>query len=307
MLVKDPESAVFEPRYMPNYRVTAIFGRNRIEVQDERGNKSVRGAAHVKVCHPMDKVINQLPPQAVYEQYGRTSKLLIHPKDVPQVPLQLFNEQRQAKEKGEKETSILVMDDTPDESRSHTKMLTITDEWCESEVFTLDSVEEAPAPVHMCDKSRSRDGFPLMKKTRVKQFEVNVPTINLIGDVSAVVDTCDVSRSRPQTTKLHQKVATTNVSANFEEAGVDTGIDVNDKLKTRTYRSMLTVVCGSRQQIPDAVAEDIHTQIDTNDESRGRGNSCSMSTDQHPQQPVTSVGQGRNIEPTVVNMHDIDK
>ena len=106
VLVKDPESAVFEPRYMPNYRVTAIFGRNRIEVQDEKGNKSVRRAAHVKVCHPVDKVINQLPPQTVYEQYGRTSKLLIHPKDVPQIPLQLFEEQQQAREKGEKETNM---------------------------------------------------------------------------------------------------------------------------------------------------------------------------------------------------------
>ena len=65
VLVKDPESAVFEPRYMPNYRVTAIFGRNRIEVQDEKGNKSLRRAAHVKVCQPVDKVIDQLPPQTV--------------------------------------------------------------------------------------------------------------------------------------------------------------------------------------------------------------------------------------------------
>ena len=32
-----------------------------------------------------------------------------------------------------------------------------------------------------------------------------------------------------------------------------------------------------------------------------------MSTDQHPQQLVTSVGQDRNVEPTVVNMYDIDK
>ena len=161
------------------------------------------------------------------------------------------------------------MDDTPDESRSHTKMFTTTDELCESEVFTLDSVEEVPAPVDMCDKSRSREGFPLMKKTRVEQFEVNVPTINLIGDVSAVVDTCDVSKSRSQRTKLQQKVATTNVSVNFGEAGMDTGIDVNDESKTQTYRSTLTVICGSRQQIPDAVTKDIHTQIDTNDESRG--------------------------------------
>ena len=34
VLVKDPDAAVFEPRYQPNFRVTAIFGNNRIEVQD---------------------------------------------------------------------------------------------------------------------------------------------------------------------------------------------------------------------------------------------------------------------------------
>ena len=32
VLVKDPDAAVFEPRYQPNFRVTAIFGNNRIEV-----------------------------------------------------------------------------------------------------------------------------------------------------------------------------------------------------------------------------------------------------------------------------------
>ena len=43
VLVKDPNSAVFEPRFQPSYRVTAIFGDNRIEVQDEKGqvNKKV--------------------------------------------------------------------------------------------------------------------------------------------------------------------------------------------------------------------------------------------------------------------------
>ena len=35
VLVKDPDAAVFEPRYQLNFRVTAIFGNNRIEVQDE--------------------------------------------------------------------------------------------------------------------------------------------------------------------------------------------------------------------------------------------------------------------------------
>ena len=109
VLVKDPESAAFDPKYMPNYRITAVYGRNRIEVQDERGNKSVRRVAHVKICEPVDKVINQLPPQTVYEQYGRKSKLLIHPKDVPEVLLQLF---------GQHQKDSVIFDDG-DKSQSH--------------------------------------------------------------------------------------------------------------------------------------------------------------------------------------------
>ena len=262
VLVKDLESAVFEPRYMPNYRVTAIFGRNRIEVQDEKGNKSVRRAGHVKVCNPVDKVINQLPPQTVYEQYGRTSKLLIHPKDVPQIPLQLFDEQRQAGEKGEKEINTPTMDDTPDESRNRTEMFTVADDLCENELFTL---EEVPPPVDTCDKSRNREGLLLARKIGVKQFE-NVPVIN---NASAMIDTRDVSRSRLQTKELQQKVPTTDVSASLGKADVDTSIDANDESKTRKYKSTLTVICGSRKQAPDAVTEDIHTPIDINDESRG--------------------------------------
>ena len=41
VLVKNPDSAVFELRYQTNYRVTAIFGDNQIEVQDEKGQRSV--------------------------------------------------------------------------------------------------------------------------------------------------------------------------------------------------------------------------------------------------------------------------
>ena len=46
VLVKDPDAAVFELRYQPNFRVTAIFGNNRIEVQDEQ-----RTQVHKKI-HP---------------------------------------------------------------------------------------------------------------------------------------------------------------------------------------------------------------------------------------------------------------
>ena len=80
VLVKDPDAAVFEPRYQPNFRVTAIFGNNRIEVQDERGHKSIRRSAHVKYIAPSEKVIKQLPSEQVVKNYGRSTKLLLHPR-----------------------------------------------------------------------------------------------------------------------------------------------------------------------------------------------------------------------------------
>ena len=55
VLVKDPDAAVFEPRYQPNFRLTAIFSNNRIEVQDERGHKSLRRSAHVKYIAPSER------------------------------------------------------------------------------------------------------------------------------------------------------------------------------------------------------------------------------------------------------------
>ena len=83
VLVKDPDAAVFEPRYQPNFRVTAIFGKNRIEVQDERGHKSVRRSTHVKYIEPSEKVEKQLPSKEIIKNYGRSTKLLLAPRDIP--------------------------------------------------------------------------------------------------------------------------------------------------------------------------------------------------------------------------------
>ena len=83
VLVKDPDAAVFEPRYQPNFRVRAIFGNNRIEVQDKRGHKSIRRSAHVKYIEPSEKVIKQLPSEQVSKNYGRSLKLLLAEKDIP--------------------------------------------------------------------------------------------------------------------------------------------------------------------------------------------------------------------------------
>ena len=97
VLVKDPDAAVFETRYQPNFRVTAIFGNNRIEVQDEWGHKSMRRSAHVKYIEPSEKVIKQLPSEQVLKNYGRSSKLLLAAKDIPD----LHFEAAEMKEKGE--------------------------------------------------------------------------------------------------------------------------------------------------------------------------------------------------------------
>ena len=97
VLVKDPDAAVFEPRYQPNFRVTAIFGNNRIEVQDERGHKSIRRSAHVKYIAPSEKVVKQLPSEQVLKNYGRSSKLLLAEKDIPDLHFDVA----ETKEKGE--------------------------------------------------------------------------------------------------------------------------------------------------------------------------------------------------------------
>ena len=63
--------------------VTVILGNNRIEVQDKRGHKSIRRSAHVKYIAPSEKVVKQLPSEQVLKNYGRSSKLLLAEKDIP--------------------------------------------------------------------------------------------------------------------------------------------------------------------------------------------------------------------------------
>ena len=100
VMVKDPDAAVFQPRYQPNYRVTAIFGNNRIEVQDEKGHKSVRRSAHIEFIEPKAKVAAQLPSAETLKQYGRGAKLLITHKDIPELQFQ-----------GEREEETLEVDE----------------------------------------------------------------------------------------------------------------------------------------------------------------------------------------------------
>ena len=43
VLVKDPDAAVFKPRYQPNFRVRAIFGKNN------RGTRQMWTQVHKKI------------------------------------------------------------------------------------------------------------------------------------------------------------------------------------------------------------------------------------------------------------------
>ena len=70
---------------MPNYRIVAIHSPNRITVRDEKGNESVRRASHLKVCDWEEKVVSMVPDPGEYNKFGRSMKLLIHPKDIPNV------------------------------------------------------------------------------------------------------------------------------------------------------------------------------------------------------------------------------
>ena len=81
----DPTSGMFAPRYMPNYRIVAIQGPNRITVRDEKGSESVRRASHLKLCDWKEKLISMVPDPGEYDKFGRSTKSLIHPKDIPDV------------------------------------------------------------------------------------------------------------------------------------------------------------------------------------------------------------------------------
>ena len=76
-------SGAFASRYIPNYRIVVIHGPNMIMVRDEKGSKTVRRATHLKVCDLKTKVASMVLEQSEYSSFGRGTKLLLHPKDIP--------------------------------------------------------------------------------------------------------------------------------------------------------------------------------------------------------------------------------
>ena len=229
VLVKDPESAVFEPRYMPNYRIVAIHGKNRIEVKDEKGNRSIRQSGHVKPCQPTEKVCHQLPPQEVYEQYGRTSKLLLHPKDVPHVPLEVFKDQRQVKK-----------------SEDH-----------EAEISSIDDMKEILVDNH--NESRSRVGSETpMEDLAMDQYTIEVCVLELHPDRD-VVHSLLTDKKGEVVEKEYGHCPTT--------FGNSIEIDIRDKSKSRFQEAVTGALKkGAGEKQTDSNEE--YSSTDTSDKSR---------------------------------------
>ena len=254
VLVKDPESAAFDPKYMPNYRVTAIYGRNRIEVQDEKGNKSVRRAAHVKICEPVDKVINQLPPQAVYEQYGRRSKLLIHPKDIPEVPLQLFGQHQ--KEPGDI--------DECDESQSREETDVMVHEISHDDGLGMKLTNSQPTGNDIMWNSQGQQPVE-------KYCGASLVTNNLAQMDS---DSSDESKNRLNTVTLHKSTVEIQLDRTSDYACIQNDIDTSDEWRSRLQSSPLETARNSGQECFKVTDEG----TDTNDESRSRLQSSPLET-----------------------------
>ena len=304
VLVKDPESAAFDPKYMPNYRITAMYGRNRIEVQDERGNKSVRRAAHVKICEPVDKVINQLPPQAVYEQYGRRSKLLIHPKDVPEIPLQLFGQHQ-------KEPGNI---DECDESQSRTETNVMVHEISHKDGCGMKPMNSQPVSSDTIDASWNRQG-----QQQVEHYGAGLVTNDL---KQMDIDSIDESRSRLNIVTRYKSTPEIKLGMTRDCVCTQDDIDTSDESRSRLQSSPLGIARNSGQErfkVTDEGTEVTEqegveqtwnpgqTVCNPDEKSRSRQARCSMSADQQMQQPVTPVVQSESVGSTVVNIQDVDE
>ena len=83
--MRDVTSGAFASRYTPHNRVVAVHGPNRIVIVDEKGNESVRRASHLKHCDAKTKFASMVPENNEYEEFGRSTKLLLHPKDIAEL------------------------------------------------------------------------------------------------------------------------------------------------------------------------------------------------------------------------------
>ena len=294
VLVKDPDSVVFELRYMPNYRIVAIHGKNRIEVQDEKGHKLIRRSGHVKPCHPAEKVCHQLPSQEVYEQYGRTSKLLIHPRDIPHIPLEVFREQRQIEKSEDHNIELSLIDsqkellvDNHDESRSRVGNENLVEDPMEDQstvqvcVLEVHSERDTMQPSLMVPKgeiNKKNSGHSPATPANSIEIDTSDDSKNRCQETvtgtwkgesgesrtdhvekSSDIDTGDDSTSRLQ---MKEQGIQCKHGAKFTKLNNDDDVDTGVEVRIQSQGAVLTVT----QEGP----EHNHTYVDNTDVSKSR-------------------------------------
>ena len=103
VLVRNVNSGVFEPKYSPNYRMG--YGNNHIAVKAPDGKVQLWCRGHIKKIDPVDKVISLVPNAEDYEKFGRKTKLLIHPDNIPDTNISLPNREQTENAGAESEIS----------------------------------------------------------------------------------------------------------------------------------------------------------------------------------------------------------
>ena len=104
VLVRNMNSDVFEPKYSSNYKIIAIHGNNHIAVKGPDGKVQVWCRIHIKRIDHVDKVISLVPSTEDYQKFGRKTKLLIHPDNIPNTNI-LLPERKEAKAMGKESES----------------------------------------------------------------------------------------------------------------------------------------------------------------------------------------------------------
>ena len=170
VLVRDVNWGAFAPRYMPNYRVVEVYGPNRIVVRDEKGNEAVSRASHLKICELKDKVAAMVPEVDEYKQFGRNTKLLLHPKDVTDLQFtptvdkkgEILQEVEVSlisiEVNREKRDNTDLMSKSGEISPENTVKRSGTDRYNE---YIVDSMEDSQKP------ARSRRGLPSTKEVAI--------------------------------------------------------------------------------------------------------------------------------------------
>ena len=190
VLLRDLTSGAFAPRYMPNYRIVAVHGPNRITVRDEKGNETVRRASHLKACDWKQKVTSMVPDQGEYDKFGRNTKLLLHPKDIPNVQFD-----RKARNKGEISPDVEI-------SMIKVNITSGRDEYSEIPPKQLpikvssDTFADKEKSVDILDLCEESGEFPPKVQNQVQNQMFNLSKQYIAGSVEKRVNQSNSSRSR---------------------------------------------------------------------------------------------------------------